>query len=156
WFALSDSTRNLMWDIKHFPNLFLAVGDLATILSSSDGFSWSTELPPDAATNSIFLGIGGKTNLAVAVGSGGTIITSAASLQSVISTNADGTLSTNLVNTLGIFWQTANSPTTQDLQGIGVFGDRFVATGGAGTILTSPDAVAWTKRASPTTSFLSS
>ena len=156
WFPYSDSLRNWLWDVKHFPNLFLAVGDRATILSSTDGYSWQPELPPDAATNSIFLGLGGKTNLAVAVGNAGTIITSAGTLQSVTVTNADGTLGTNQVNTLGIFWQAVAQPTVEDLQGIGVLGELFVACGGGGTILTSPDAVQWTKRPAPTTNFLSS
>jgi hypothetical protein len=157
WFVPSNSVWNWLWDVKHFPNLYLAVGDIATILSSPDGLAWTPELPPDSATNSIFLGVGGNTNMAVAVGSAGTIITSANSFKSVVTTNADGSLSTNQVSTLGIFWQGVQPPlTTQDLQGVTVFGNTFVVSGGSGIILTSPDGAAWTAHSTPTSNFLSS
>ncbi len=157
WVPLSDSLRNWLWDLKRFPEVYLAVGDRATLLSSVDGVAWDVELPPDSATNSIFLGIGGKTNLAVAVGSAGTIITSLDIPQSVISTNTDGTLTTNWVSTLGLSWDAIlPRPTTNDLQGVTVFQGQFVVSGGAGTILTSPDARVWTPRKTPTTWFLSS
>jgi hypothetical protein len=157
WFPISDSLRNWLWDIKRFPNLYLAVGDLATLLSSLDGITWQAELPPDAATNSIFLGVGGKTNLAVAVGNAGTIITSLDGQVTVISTNTDGTLATNLVSTLGISWQAVlPRPTTNDLQGVTVFNNQVVVSGGSGTILTSSNALVWQAQKTPTTSFLSS
>ena len=46
--------------------------------------------------------------------------------------------------------------TTVDLQGVGVFGELFVVSGGSGVVLTSPDAAQWTRRTTPTTNFLSS
>ena len=157
WTPISDSLRNWLWDIRRFPNLYLTVGDLATIQSSLDGITWDTELPPDAATNSIFLGIGGKTNLAVVVGNAGTIITSLNGQVIVVSTNTDGTLATNLVSTLGINWQAVvPRPTTNDLQGITVFNNQFVVSGGSGTILTSSDALVWKAQKTSTASFLSS
>ena len=88
WAPISGSLRNWLWDIKRFPRLYLAVGDRSTILSSIDGIDWAAELPPDSATNSIFLGIGGKTNRAVAVGNGGVILTSLDGQQSVVGTES--------------------------------------------------------------------
>jgi hypothetical protein len=157
WSTISDSLRNWLFDMKRFPNLYLSVGDRATIMSSLDGINWDVELPPDALTNSIFLGIGGSTNVAVAVGSGGAIATSFDGQQSVVSTNSDGTLVTNLVSTLGIYWHAVQpSPTTNDLQGVTFFNDQFVVSGGSGIVLTSADAVTWKAHSTPTKSLLSS
>lgn len=157
WLPFSDSVREWLWDVKRMPNLYLAVGDRATILTSLDGIQWDQELPPDSATNSIFLGVGGTTNLAVAVGNAGTIIYSREEFQAVTSTNANGTVTTNQVNALGIIWQSVSpNPTANDLQGVTAFGSLLVVTGGSGTILTSPDAATWTKRTAPVSSFLSS
>lgn len=157
WFPLSDSLWNWLWDVKRFPNLYLAVGERATIMSSLDGATWAAELPPAPVTSSVLLGIGGRTNLAIAVGSTGTIITSGEGSQTVVSTNSDGTISTNVVSTFGIYWQAVSpAPTTVDLQGVCTFGDLCVVSGGTGTILTSPDGTNWTKRSTPTSGFLSS
>jgi hypothetical protein len=157
WFPAADSLRNWLWDVKRMPSLYLAVGDRATIMSSLDGIEWQQELAPDSATNSIFLGVGGTTNLAVAVGSGGTIIISPDERRDIASTNSNGTISTNQVSTLGIIWYGADPrPTTSDLQGVTAWGNVLVVTGGAGTILTSLDGRSWTKRATPTGLFLSS
>jgi hypothetical protein len=157
WFPAADSLRNWLWDVKRMPSLYLAVGDRATILSSLDGIEWQQELAPDSATNSIFLGVGGTTNLAVAVGTGGTIIISPDDRRDIASTNSNGTITTNQVSTLGIIWYgTDPRPTTSDLQGVTAMGNVLVVTGAAGTILTSLDGRNWTKRSTPTGLFLSS
>jgi hypothetical protein len=157
WSLKTDSLRNWLWDVKRFPSTYLAVGDRATILSSIDGIEWDLELPPEGDTSSIYLGVGGWTNLAVAVGNAGRIITSADQLQSVVSTNRDGTLVTNHVSTLGIYWQAVQPPpTSQDLQGITGSATLLVASGGGGTILTSSDGKSWTRQPTPTSEFLSS
>ena len=71
--------------------------------------------------------------------------------------NRDGSIVTNEVSTLGIFWDAVQPrPATNDLQGVTVFGEQFVVSGGSGTILTSPDAITWTRRDTPTVEFLSS
>ncbi len=156
WASLDDSLRNWLWDVKRFGNVFIAVGDRATLMSSVDGIGWDVEVPAESLNNSIFLGIGGRTNLAVAVGNRGAIATSVEAFETVVSTNLDGTLVTNNVSTLGLEWQTANSGTTSDLQGITAFGELLVASGGAGSILTSTDGLLWKAQKKPTESFLSS
>lgn len=156
WAPLYDSPRQWLWDVKRFANLYLAVGDRGSILSSPNGISWQQELPPESATNSILLGVGGRANLAVAVGNGGTIITSPDTRQVVVTTNSWG-LFTNEVSTFGIYWEAVlPRPTAEDLQGIAYHDGLFVATGGSGTILTSPDAKSWTRQNSPSRVFLSS
>jgi hypothetical protein len=157
WLPIAESLRNWLWDIKRMPGLYLTVGDRATIMSSLDGIDWVQELAPDSASGSILLGVGGSTNLAVAVGSGGTIIISPDDRQDVVTTNPDGTKTTNQVSTLGIIWSGIEPrPTASDLQGVTTFGNQFVVSGAAGTILTSPDARNWTRRTTPTSLFLSS
>jgi hypothetical protein len=157
WSSISESPRNWLWDIKRLNQVYIAVGDQATVMTSLDGISWDEEFVPDSAANSIFLGVGGKTNLAVAVGNGGTIITSPENFQSVVSTNSDGTHITNQVSTLGIIWNAVEPrPTSNDLQGVGTFNGLLVVTGGGGTILTSSSGTSWTRQTTPTTAFLSS
>ncbi|MBM3831777.1 MAG: hypothetical protein FJ403_00580 [Verrucomicrobia bacterium] len=157
WFPFSDSLRNWLWDIKRMPNVYLAVGDRATIMSSLDGIDWQQELAPESVANAIFLGIGANSTMAVAVGSAGTIIYSPDERREVVTTNPDGTKTANLVSTLGIIWYAANpAPVNSDLQGITASGNLFVATGAAGTVRTSSDAANWTKRSAPTGLFLSS
>ncbi|MCI0539574.1 MAG: hypothetical protein L0Z50_30560 [Verrucomicrobiales bacterium] len=157
WLPFTASVRNWLWDVKHFPSAYITVGDAAAVLTSLDGFDWAQEFVPPTVGNAVFLGVGGRTNLAVAVGSGGTIMLSHDTFVPVVSTNLDGTLVTNQVSTLGIIWDHIQpSPTTEDLQGVTAFGNQLVVTGGTGTILTSTDGTNWQKRVTPTSAFLSS
>jgi serine/threonine protein kinase len=68
----------------------------------------------------------------VAVGAGGTILTS-----------PDGST-----------WTARPSPTAADLIGVAWVGSRFVAVGYSGTILSSPDGSTWTPQPSPTSVYL--
>jgi hypothetical protein len=157
WLPITDSLRNWLWDVKRFPELYIAVGDRATIMTSSDGVDWNVELPPSSTFDSVLLGVGGRTNLAVVVGSGGTILTSPDEKKNVVSTNSNGALITNTVSTLGIFWQAVvPRPTTVELQGVTTFENLLVVSGAQGTILTSVDGTNWIRRVPPTSKFLSS
>jgi hypothetical protein len=157
WLPFVSSTRNWLWDLKAFPSALVAVGDGATVMTSLDGVSWAQESLPTAPAGTVFLGVGGRTNLAVAVGTAGTIMLSHDDLLPVVSTNLNGTLSTNFVGSLGIAWSLVQpAPTANDLQGVAEFNGLLVVTGGNGTVLTSPDGAAWQTHATPTTSFLSS
>jgi len=135
WGSRVDSVRNWVWDVARFPGLYVAVGDLGTVETSDDGADWDFELVPASAAQSVFLGVGGRPDLILAVGAQGSVI-----------------LSTNSV----IWTAVEPRPTTNDLQGVAMLGGMFVVSGGAGTILTSADGYQWTNRASPATGFLSS
>lgn len=116
----------------------VAVGAAGTALFSADGTTWVSAV--SATTRDLF-GATFGTGLYVAVGAGGTIMTS-----------PDGTT-----------WTARQSNTTNDLRavGLGVFStttgtgltavvtstNLFVATGAAGTLLTSADGLTWTARA---------
>jgi hypothetical protein len=129
-------------------------------MSSGNGIDWTLELVPDSVTNSIFLGVGGTTNLLLAAGNKGSLICSPYAETNITVTNIVGTnvvVTNRTVSTLGVVWHAVQPrPTTNDLQGVGVFNNLYLVTGDNGTVLTSADGTNWTKRATPTIALLSS
>ena len=157
WFSADDSVRNWLWDINRVGDLMVTVGDHATVLSSRDGVAWNLEVTPESAVQSILLGVGGTTNLLVAVGTHGQLLTSHNSWTNVVTQNDLGQAVTNKVNTLGVVWEGADpKPTVNDLQGVVAFGDTWVVTGGKGTVLTTSDGKKWNMHQAPTTGILTS
>jgi hypothetical protein len=156
WFLRSSPLRPLLFDGTWVSNLFVAVGDRSTVMTSVDGVDWSYEFPPVALTNAALLGVGGNTNLLVAAGSGGSLMTSSYGITNVISTNDLGLVVTQAVNTLGVVWRAVQpAPTTEDLQGVCHWNDRYFVTGNAGLVLSSADGDAWVSHHAPTPQFLS-
>ena len=145
WLPTSDSIRQWLFDVTWATNLYVAVGDRATVMTSGNGIDWSLELVPDSVTNSIFLGVGGTTNLLLAAGNQGGLIYSPYAETNVTVTNIDGMVTTYTVSTLGVVWYAVQPrPTTNDLQGVGVFRNLYFVTGDNGTILSSPNGTNWT------------
>ena len=107
--------------------LFVATGNSATILTSTDGTTWTSRTSGISETNAIWETSYGNSTF-VLVGDNGTILTS-----------ADGTS-----------WTSMTSGTTDDLWGITYGNSTFVAVGdngsSSGTILTSSDGTTWTSR----------
>jgi hypothetical protein len=135
WQPLANSVRSWLWATARTPSHFVAVGDYGTILSSPNGMDWDYELVPTAVTNAVLLGVGGSSNLLLAVGSQGTVL-----------------WGTNV-----FLWNSLTpKPTTNDLQGVCWDNGQFVLSGGNGTVLTSPDGTNWTPRPTPTSAFLMS
>jgi hypothetical protein len=156
WLVDSDAPRNWIWSMTRTGDIFAACGDRGGIFTSADGFRFSQEAVPSSATTAVLEGIGGTSNLLVCVGNAGTILYSQGGFTNVVSTNSSGQLETNQVPLLGLIWQSANSPTLNELQGVGVLGSTYIVSGGSGTILTSSDGKNWTLRLSGTTRMLSS
>ncbi len=157
WFTGDDSLRNWLWDISSSSELLVAVGDHATILTSRDGASWNLEVVPESMTDAILLGVGGDTNLLVAAGNRGHLMTSHNSWTNVVTLDQKGVSITNRVNTLGIIWEAVNPKITEnDLQGVTVMNGNYVVTGGKGTVLTSLDGKDWSKYQAPTSGILTS
>ncbi|PYL00830.1 MAG: hypothetical protein DME19_03800 [Verrucomicrobia bacterium] len=160
WLPSTDSIRQWLFDVTWATNLYVAVGDRATVMTSGNGIDWSLELVPDSVTNSIFLGVGGTTNLLVAAGNQGSLIISPYAETNVMLTNVVGTnvvVTNQVISKLGVDWYDVQPrPTTNDLQGVGLFGDLYLVTGDNGTVLTSPDGTNWTRRVTPTSALLSS
>src|SRR5688572_23379849 len=155
WVNRSASIRNWLWELQHVLNFYVTVGYFGTVMTSPNGIDWDLELVPNSVTNATFFGVGGTTNMLMAVGDRGRIILSPNTVTNVVFTNSNGVLTTNEASTLGIVWHAVPRPVTNDLQGIAMLGDQFVVTGGNGTVLTSPDGTNWTRRSATTTAFLS-
>ncbi|MBK7999168.1 MAG: hypothetical protein IPK15_10765 [Verrucomicrobia bacterium] len=158
WRSGDDSIRNWLWDVTCPTNLYVAVGDRATVMTSLNGVDWKLELVPEAVTNAIFLGVGGNTNLLIAVGDRGAIAISPNVVESVLMTNQIGgevVVAPVGSNSFGVVWSAPARVTTNDLQGVGASSDLFVVTGAGGTILTSVDGSNWVAKVSPTNRFLS-
>lgn len=162
WVRLDDSPRNWLWDAARLAGTYLAVGDRGTILSSASGVSWSLESSP-ADVTTVLYGVGGSADLALAVGSGGTVLRSMAWSTEVLVTNAVevggqtyALVSTNQLSLLGLVWDsTAVGLTTNTLQGIAWNGADYLLVGAQGTVLRSPDGTNWSLGSIPSSSFFS-
>jgi hypothetical protein len=158
WTQREVPIRNWLWDVLRLPQFYVAAGDRGTVMTSADGVNWELELVPDAATNSVLLGLGGSTNGLVAVGSGGQILFSRALATNIVSTNIIAgvtNFATNTSSTLAIEWSSVAAPTTNDLQAVAGRDGLWVVSGAAGTVLTSGDGTNWAAQASGVTAFLS-
>ena len=157
WFSADDSVRNWLWDINRADDLVVTVGDHATVLTSRDGAAWNLEVVPESMTDAILLGVGGNTNMLVAAGNRGHLMTSHNSWTNVVTQNEQGESVTNRVNTLGIVWNAVEPALTEnDLQGVAVMDDTWIVTGGKGTVLTTKDGKKWDKHQAPTSGILTS
>ncbi len=158
WLTPHDSVRNWLWDVMRLPSFYVTAGDFGTIMTSGNGVDWTLELVPTLVTNTTFLGIGGTTNLLLAVGDSGTMIYSPNILTNIVITNATGVI-TQTVSSLGVLWyKVPSQPTSYDLQGVGVLSNSlYVVAGARGVIFTSPNGTnGWVQPASNTTNLLSS
>ena len=142
--------------------LRVMAGESAQFLDSADGKNWNRGLAPANASGVSYYALGGRSNLVVAAGSSGALALSRTDYVPLVSTNTatNGTqvvrvLMTNLVNTLGIAWESVASPVSADLRAVCADARLFVVAGSAGTLLTSPDARSWTRRTSGSTATLS-
>lgn len=158
WQLLPDSSHAWLWDITVQRGIYVAVGDLATVLTSLDGILWAREVVPGPRTNTVLLGVGGTTNLLLAVGNAGNAFISRAGLTNITITNYVGTniVVTNATfDTLGLIWTNLPPFTTNTLQGVAVANGLVVISGDWGKIFTSTDCTNWTQHTTPTTNFLS-
>jgi hypothetical protein len=157
WITPYQSVRNWLWDMVRLPSFYCAAGDFGTIMTSGNGVDWTLELVPQTATNTTLLGIGGNTNLLLAVGDSGKILLSPNTLTNLVVTNGTGIV-TQTVSTIGVIWHDLLSDaTTNALQGVAVLSNSlYVLTGTKGTILTSDNGTNWQTRTSNTTNLISS
>ncbi len=119
WSVVSTGATSQLWDVTWAGKGFVAAGNGNTLLTSTDGITWTTHLVSNG-TN--YFGISSNDSVAVAVGSNGAIASSA-----------------DLTN-----WTKRVSPTAARLYSVKWTGLQFVAAGDNGTIVTSPDGETWT------------
>ena len=145
WTARTSGKSGLLMNVNGDGPLWVIVGAGGAILTSTDGLNWVSRSSP---VNALFRGVAYGNGIYVACGDDGAIVRS----------------------TDGITWSSVTSGVTDSLQGVG-YGAEFISTGdtnnpsapsplfvacGAnGTILTSTNGVAWTKRTSGTSVYLS-
>ncbi|MFC9775362.1 cadherin-like beta sandwich domain-containing protein [Paenibacillus chitinolyticus] len=136
-----------------------AVGNLGTIMTSSDGLSWSkTTIGLPSAVGVNYAG-----NQWIVTGASGKIATSPDAVTwTVRSTGASASLSAAAYNGTvwviagysgvilsspdGIVWTPRTSGTAANFYSVTYGGGLFVAVGSSGTIRTSPDGITWTMR----------
>ena len=154
--------------------LVIVVGK-ETLLSSGDGITWNALSNDVTQTAANLNGVAWGSNTFVAVGDGGTVVSSPDGAAWTDRTAASGTvLNLNAVaaaflNNIAVFaavgdggtvitspdganWndQTGNSSTTQHLNAVTSGNNRFVAVGDGGTVITSNDGTTWTPGVSNT------
>jgi hypothetical protein len=157
WVMQSSPTTSNLYGITdgasaNSPASFIVVGASGTIIVGThdqtqtyqSGYTWATvtsgtAMSLNAVTSAVFRAAGSPNLLFVAVGDGGTILTS-----------RDGT-----------HWTSEVSGTTQTLRGVsysynydGAENTLLLAIGDAGTVCTSLDGVNWVVQSSPTTGTL--
>ncbi|MGB8259281.1 MAG: chitobiase/beta-hexosaminidase C-terminal domain-containing protein [Terracidiphilus sp.] len=142
---------------------WVAVSGNGGIYTSSDGAAWTTH--PTGITRNL-KAVASSGSMLVAVGSGGTILTSTncGSTWKAQSSGAKSTLTaviwsgtqfaavgmggTIVTSPNGTAWTVRASGTVWPLQGVTWSGSLFVAVGISGTVVTSGDGITWTLQAS--------
>ncbi|MGC9943240.1 MAG: hypothetical protein ABSE48_15535 [Verrucomicrobiota bacterium] len=141
WNTPYYSARDWLWQVTSTPGFYVAVGDNARIMTSENGAQWAIEEVPltnsVSLTNTVFLCVGGTTNLLIAAGNQGSLAVSPNFLTSLEETNDDGSLFTNSASTLGVIWYSLTAPegTTNDIAGIYAYSNSFYLVGDKGMIL---------------------
>lgn len=124
------TAQNLLDVAWNSVDRLVAVGNSGVIIHSVNGTTegWSfAGVNPLASTNVTVAGVTWDGVQFIAVGGGGTVLTS-----------DDGDI-----------WITQNSQVNIDLEAVVWTGSQYVAVGGSATILTSPDGFTWTQAAVP-------
>lgn len=129
WTSVSSGTSNRLNAVASGNGIFVAAGDLGTILTSANGSTWISAT--SAITNSL---------LALAYGQGQFV--------------AVGTLGAILTSSNGLNWSPQDSGTPNRLNAVASTQLGLVAVGDLGTILTSADGSNWNVRTSGTASSL--
>lgn len=167
WALANSPTTNDMRGIAWSGTNFVAVGDLNTILTSTDGLSWTSQPPVTYGYlfNAAWLG-----SHFAAVGQGGHIITSTNGV--TWTSHVSGTFNPlcGIAKSESVYvavgsvavlssidenlWTPRNTDLTNSVCGIVWSGNKFVTVGYGGKILTSSDGLFWSSTASGTSNSL--
>jgi hypothetical protein len=166
WSPVIAGTMEDLWSVAYGTNGYVVVGSDGTLVTSPDGNSWTlTQIPTNVISGQNLTAIVFATNKYVAVGQYGAVLTSPdgitwtnhANPASMNGNNLDGICygdgifvavgGTTQTSPDGIHWTTRDNVSAYNLTSIIYANSLFVAAGGDGTIVTSPYAVGWTRRA---------
>jgi hypothetical protein len=142
WSTPYYSPRDWLFQVATDNGIYVAVGDNVRVLTSDNGADWDIEEVPltnsVSAASTVFLGVGGSTNLLFAVGSQGSLAASPNFYFPVVGTNTDGSLFTNKASSIGVLWYSLSAPaeTTNDLAAVCSFGGNFYLVADGGKIFT--------------------
>ena len=167
WTYRTSGTSNTLWGVAYGNSTFVIVGQAGTILTSSDGITWTSR----SGTSSHLYGVSYTNSTFMAVGESGTILTSSDGITWTLRTSgtsnhlngvtyanstfvAVGYSGTILTSSDGTSWTSRTSGTSNSLRGITYGNSTFMAVGDSGTILTSSDEITWTSQTSGTSSNL--
>jgi hypothetical protein len=126
WAVHATGTTNVLNGVVWGGGLFVAVGAGRTVLTSTDGVSWTPQVAP-AGMPAVLNAVAWTGSQFVAVGNAGGVMTS-----------PDGEV-----------WTQHTSGTSANLFALTWTGAGLVAASGGATVATSPDGVAWTLRSLP-------
>jgi hypothetical protein len=134
----SSGTTHSLTSIVYANNEFVAVGDSGTILTSLDGLTWTIrnsnalcDLTSVTYGNGQFMAIGNSGLVATGI--------------------------CFLISPDGVIWTTHTlEPFTYWITSVAYGSGKFVVVGGGGTILTSSDAITWTRQNSTVNDWLNS
>ncbi|MCY9597385.1 hypothetical protein PC41400_08855 [Paenibacillus chitinolyticus] len=159
WDTVPNNAGTDLNQVAYGNGKWVAVGNMGTIMTSSDGLSWSkTTIGLPSAVGVNYAG-----NQWIVTGAGGKIATSPDAITwTVRTTGASASLSAAAYNGTvwviagysgvilsspdGIVWTPRTSGTAANFYSVTYGGGLFVAVGGSGTIRTSPDGITWTTR----------
>ena len=151
-------------DVAYDGSNFMAIGSDGSVYVSPNGLAWTKVSPytaPWGQLNSL-ISLGGNYSF-IAVSSEGEVLTFpvsgyttpnqiyasrstltgvAASSNEIVVVGYSGTIIRSSL--LATIWNAAAPPTAQNLNAVTYGGNIFVAVGLGGTVLTSPDGIAWT------------
>lgn len=138
WTPVAIASTSRLRAVTHGNGLFVAGGEEGNLLrASADGFQWSSVMSTTGSERINGLTYHGGRFVGV-----GSVSASGGALQAYTLTSTDG-----------LQWQAA-TPSANGLRAVAFGAGQFVAVGDFGTIVTSPDGLAWTPRASPITNDL--
>ncbi|MFE6796528.1 cadherin-like beta sandwich domain-containing protein [Paenibacillus chitinolyticus] len=159
WDTVPNNAGTDLNQVAYGNGKWVAVGNLGTIMTSSDGLSWSkTTIALSSAVGVTYAG-----SQWIVTGAGGKIATSPDAVTwTVRTTGASANLSAAAYNGTvwviagysgvilsspdGIVWTPRTSGTTAPFYSVTYGGGLFAAVGSSGTIRTSPDGITWTTR----------
>ncbi|WP_138756167.1 S-layer homology domain-containing protein [Paenibacillus sinopodophylli] len=154
-------TGNTLTEVTFGNGTYVAVGSKGTILTSSDGASWTGRA---SGTTNLLYDVIYANGMFVTVGAGGTILTSSdgaswtsrtSTLTSIITSIAYGNSFVAvgaggrvLTSSNGVNWTSQTSGTSNNLMGVDYGNSMYVAVGNNGTIVTSSNGTSWTNSTS--------